>query len=307
MSPPVGPFERMYPKLGTLFFCVGAQKASTSWLASELSRHPDCHIPRVKEMHYWTLARPEGYPPAVLARHRKLVRDAAWGVLRAALRPSAREAALVRLRLTRTRLAARADGSIEDYARRMMAGYRGEAVAGELTPEYAELDPAVFARMAALHRDVRFIFAMRDPVERLWSGVRHRERHWPGGDGDKLAALRQAFDDAVQDPGSRHHARSRYDRTIAALESVVPADRILYLFYETVREPQELARIADFLGLGAPDWHVGRRVNAASKDDARPRPEDIAAARAAFAPVYAFAAERFGAAVPAAWHGPATE
>jgi hypothetical protein len=35
------------------FLGIGAQKAGTSWLASNLSRHPQVFVPPVKEVHFW--------------------------------------------------------------------------------------------------------------------------------------------------------------------------------------------------------------------------------------------------------------
>ena len=35
-----------------MLFCIGAQKAGTSWLYTLLATHPECHLP-VKEVHYF--------------------------------------------------------------------------------------------------------------------------------------------------------------------------------------------------------------------------------------------------------------
>ncbi|MEO0720491.1 MAG: hypothetical protein AAFZ06_16685, partial [Pseudomonadota bacterium] len=42
---------------GPSFFCIGAQKAGTSWLQAMFDRHPDIHVPFVKEVHYWDTVR----------------------------------------------------------------------------------------------------------------------------------------------------------------------------------------------------------------------------------------------------------
>ena len=37
------------------FLGIGAQKAATTWLAFTLLEHPDIHIPKEKELHFWDL------------------------------------------------------------------------------------------------------------------------------------------------------------------------------------------------------------------------------------------------------------
>jgi hypothetical protein len=37
------------------FYCIGAQKAGTTWLFEMLKKHPEIHLPQYKEVHYWDL------------------------------------------------------------------------------------------------------------------------------------------------------------------------------------------------------------------------------------------------------------
>ncbi|MDA7511080.1 sulfotransferase domain-containing protein [Verrucomicrobia bacterium] len=37
------------------FLGIGAQKAATTWLAYTLTDHPDIHVPKEKELHFWDL------------------------------------------------------------------------------------------------------------------------------------------------------------------------------------------------------------------------------------------------------------
>lgn len=41
------------------FLGIGAQKAGTTWLYTQLSRHPDIHFPLAKEAHYWNKKFPQ--------------------------------------------------------------------------------------------------------------------------------------------------------------------------------------------------------------------------------------------------------
>ena len=39
--------------MNPVLFCIGAAKAGTSWLHTQLSAHPECHFRAIKELHYF--------------------------------------------------------------------------------------------------------------------------------------------------------------------------------------------------------------------------------------------------------------
>src|ERR1700749_4313420 len=43
------------------FLCIGAQKAGTTWLDSNLRRHPDVWLPPLKELHYFNSVHINGH------------------------------------------------------------------------------------------------------------------------------------------------------------------------------------------------------------------------------------------------------
>ena len=287
--------------LETVFLCVGAQKAGTSWLGDTLARHPACHVPAEKELHYWSLVQ----APATQEDRRSRRAYLRWARRRLALsllRPSpgrVRSALWVERR-ARHELATLRDPSVARYVRRLMRGHRGEPVAGELTPAYALLCPEAFGRMAALHPRTRFVFVMRDPVDRLWSSVRHRFRT-DIRSGDALAGrIHEAFARTVARRRNAF-AMSDYPATIRALEAAVGRDGVHYMFYETMRTTAEMDRLGAFLGTGPIPFEAGRRINAGTREDIRPDPATLAEARAALDPVYRYVSQRFAAAVPGSW------
>lgn len=290
-----------HPEVRALFYCVGAQKAGTSWLADALSRHPDCHVPRRKELHYWTLAAGP-VAPDERARRLRYLRWARRRLAAALLRPSParlRSAAWV-VRRARDEVATLGDPSVERYLDRLMAGHRGQPVVGEATPDYAVLGRDAFAAMAALHPGARFVFVMRDPVERLWSSVRHRFRTDVGGDDALEARIQQAFAAAL-DPRRRIFRMSDYRATIEALDAAVGSERVHYLFYETMRSRPEMDRLGAFLGLGPVAFEAERRRNAGTRAGLVPDAATLRRARAALDPVYRYVADRFAGASPAGW------
>ena len=289
----------------SVVFCVGAQKASTSWLAEALRAHRDCHVPAQKEMHYWNSPGEPERRRADEEQHAERLRSARREIARDVLRLRRPTAALAKWRLARTRLAALDDPSVEGYVARLMHGHRGQRLVADLTPDYALLPAEVLSRMAALHEDTRFVFIMRDPVDRLWSGIGHGRRRWAGTGPGAGETEEQTLRRILREPHRRHHRRSRYQDTVCALDAAVAPGRVLYLFYETMRAPEERARLAAFLGLDALDFQAARRINAAGPS-CRPPPAAalLDEARSALDETYRFVAERFGAAVPDAWRAP---
>ena len=270
-----------------MFFGVGAMKAGTTWLHQYLSAHPQVATGPLKEYHYFNKFHREfarnGAVPGMQGLRRRL---ALASVLRRAGRPAGRLASLL--------AALRGQG---DYLSLVRGDDPQARVFGDVTRVYGLLGRAAFAEMAASHPDTRFIFIMRDPVDRLWSHVRMRARRL------RLEPGTAKFDSLATSllSAKRFVGRSDYARTITELEAAVPGDRILYLFYEDLFSDASVARLCDFLGIDFRPGAYGERVYEGMQATA---PEAWRrAARDRLAPVYDFVTDRFGAAVPSAWHG----
>ncbi len=191
--------------------------------------------------------------------------------------------------------------SYVEYLKRHAVGARAF---GEITPTYGLLPACGFAEIDSLFPGAQFIFIMRDPVDRLWSQVRYRAgkaKQPSRGQSDLNGEFRSAMGRA------KAIEQSSYHRTINRLESAIPRDRILYLFYERMTSletgPAEVRRIEAALGLDPAD--IDPKVFSTSVNASTPAkldPENEAAARTLFAPEYKFVQERFG--LPVQWHFP---
>ncbi len=291
-----------------LFFGIGAQKAATSWLDDYLRGHPQVGLPVRKEQHYWTTMRMPGLYDrrARVAWHLRKIEG--QGVLKRLLRAPRKRAADRAWRLSEAMLRENQPAGHHAYADVVFQAYRGEPVAGEITPAYALLDAATFAEMAGLAPDVRFIFIMRDPVARLVSATRMnmRKRHRVDGPRPKPRSFEDRMAQVLADPQDTSLLRSRYDLTIERLEAAVPRERIAYFFFETLFRQEEVDRLTDFLGVARHPARFERKVNAAR--GAQAAEPDVAALEAraleALAPTYAFVRARFGERVPGGWRRP---
>lgn len=164
---------------------------------------------------------------------------------------------------------------------------------GDVTPAYAQLSAERLTgiRTAFAERGIRTVavFLMRDPVDRVWSQVRmnqgRRPEELPGPTADWVARL---FDQ----PG--YDARTRYDRTLQALDAAFPAEQVVTTFYETLFDPAVLAGLCAALGIDYVEPDLSRRVNESPTSE--PLPDDLVRTVARhFRPVYDAVAERWGA------------
>ncbi len=294
------PVDPRFSSVATLFFGIGAQKAGTTWLHRYFRSHPGIAIPALKETTYWHYVESGEARP--WARRRAELFGAGRGVVPTLLRrlgspfSSLRPAEMC----LQARMFDGPPGGHERYADLLFHGYRGEPALGEISPLYAVLRPETFARMAALSRNARFLFVMRDPVARAVSGLRMAlDRGWAA---PAVTTLDAAIGAALADPGESFAIRSsRYDEVVARLEAAVPRKRLHLMFYETLFAQESIDGLTDFLRVGRHPAPTERRVLSGRKTREKPGAERIAALRHVLAPAYDFASERFGEEVPPDW------
>jgi len=245
------------------FFGVGAQKAGTTWLHDLLETYPDCAVPPVKELHYFDIKyiSEKGTKTHSIYRHRvSQLAQMASGFERD-VRKYWESASLdqqdrrqkpdiyqngyldnvnVQKRLSNIAKFARylQIQDIETYKQYLveLAQNKGAGSIGEITPAYSMLPESAFREMDQHFPGCKFIYIMRDPVDRFLSQLRFRRKllKKKGTDEDPVSY----FDQAVEDPG--YLQRSDYSRLMDVLESVIPAERIHYEFFERMLSPDSV-------------------------------------------------------------------
>jgi hypothetical protein len=148
------------------FLCIGAQRAGTSWLYSNLRQHPQIWLPPLKELHYFDTNWPSQTSRSNQWNRRWLrhVRHLLSRLKdpRQVLKPESKW-------LFRYLFLPRNDrwyGSLFPNDR--------DLIVGELTPRYATLDENVVAHMAKLMPQAKIIYILRNPIERSWSAAAMR-------------------------------------------------------------------------------------------------------------------------------------
>lgn len=231
----------------TIAFCVGATKGGTTWLYQYLSNHPDCHIRSIKELHYFN-AIDRGTLQREIRKHED--RRAVLQKQLAASRGAESERRSSQLMDRTEWLDVLAKGEDPDAYVAYLNGGRGmEAVVGDFTPAYGLLSEKRLRSMTTLARRVRFIFLLRDPVDRLWSHVRMMAaRRDPSG---RATAERTAriLERTLRGAEEQIAMRSDYVAIMTRLKAAV-GPRLLVAFSDDLFEGDGARRICDHLGIG---------------------------------------------------------
>lgn len=301
---PSTPADPRFFKPKTMFFGIGAQKCGTTWLSDYLLGHPQVATPVWKEQNYWHVVAEGGGPGRNLEARRR--QRQAMGPFFAALRDIGWTTAAKRNKGAGLALKAadNAGWPHKAYADAIFLRQSADHFrsAGEISPSYALLPAETFAEMAKLSDAPRFVFLMRDPVNRIVSGIRHAlNKDYPDG-----SFGQQEFDAVIANvltEADEHVAvqKSRYDLTIAALESVIPTDQIGYFFFETFFDQNEVNRLCRFLSISEHPAELEKVVHLGKGKTIQLRDEDRVRLATSLAPCYAALRTKFGSELPAAW------
>lgn len=279
------------------FVGIGAAKAGTSWITEYLSRHPEVAFSPIKELHFFD---------AMFCGADSAHWNTRWSNILPELTGKYRESPSVELqekiRCVRLRLDMIEDFSLYRRYFDLLIGDEHRAF-GEITPAYSLLPETGFHSITELYPDARFVFVMRDPVDRYLSQIQFSQsvRELEGG------APIENFDpdakalDNLDNPA--YTARGDYERTISTLLRVTSRSNVLVLFYEhlfdTQRSAGQLAQLCDFLEISFQAADSGRRVN-----QSRPMKFDrsvVAKVKSRFSNTYEYVSKNFGDSIPDSW------
>lgn len=199
------------------FVVIGAPRSGTTWLYTQLSRHPGLYLPDNKEPRF--LAVDPGEPPVFTGPG-----DDAW-----------------------------AQGMVvgrDEYERLFAAA--GDRRKGEASTDYLYQGAATARNMRELVPSVRLVAILRNPAERAHSAWRYLRRlgHETLSFDEALAAEQRRIAEGWA--WCWHYAQHGfYGRNLAPFLETFPADRILVLAYaDLARRPQALLdEVTEFVGV----------------------------------------------------------
>ncbi len=277
-----------------ILFGAGATKAGTSWLWDYLFSHPEGHLRTIKELGFFGT----NYPDGLHHRARKMDKEIAEFDAKLAAGTAEWPKWLVRQMMDRAeyREALVSDDPQTGYLNYLLNDVGDRKLVADMTPEYG-LAPVERMRAMTALGNVRWIFLMRDPVDRLWSHVRMLVRRLKPAPADFAAACLTKFDQVLAGQAEDVTLRSDYAAIHRRLVQAVAPDQRLAMFYEDLTAPGGVDRVTDFLGLARHPAKLEKRVHGGI-------PVDMPAALQARArdwlrPQYDYVSREFG--LPAAW------
>jgi len=210
---------------------IGAQRAGSTWLYNLLNSHPEIQLAYEKEIHHFNNL-------AFGAPNNLKLQKAKLDQLRRCPQENSKLIEWYSLLCERT--------NTNDWYRSLFCDSNisyGKSViyTGEVTPAYAILDEYYYRQLKDCFPQVKIIFILRNPVERIWSMARVScER---GHEVLTETYLRNL----VSDEGTK--LRTQYDRTIRCLLSTFSEENILLIFFEELFANSTLNRLSEFLSL----------------------------------------------------------
>ena len=227
------------------FIGIGAQKAASTWLALRLQAHPDVWLPFAKELHYF-----DAHGSGISRRYGKTIHDTLIREI-AKLRRNAAPAA----EIARLEALDRPDDVLTwDWYLDVFGTAPSHAVVGEITPRYSTLPARKVADMTAALPDTRFIYILRDPVERAMSAYRMFAAAHPD-----QATLGDATEHWFE-TGS--HSFGNYADFVPRWDAhLTEGERLLYLpFGRLRRKPNRVLRqVERFIGVRPRLFHRGAK------------------------------------------------
>lgn len=234
--------------MNVVFFCIGAAKAGTDWLHRQLVTHPDCHLRAIKELHYFDALDGNNLKRELL-KHRGYQKNLLTKLAKTGQVPDADQGRRLADRAAWMDVLEEGREDIKAYRTYLQAGAAPGQVVGDITPAYALLSERRLSAMATVADDVRFLYVLRDPVERLWSHVRMIATR--RDDNGKLTRQRSAriLDRVFAGKESQIADRSDYAGTLARLQAAVPAKQVLVDAIEDLVSGDGVKRLCHFLGV----------------------------------------------------------
>ncbi len=232
----------------TMFIGIGAQKTGTTWLADYLSSHEQVCFSPIKELHYFnTKYLNVNFDKIFIKKLHQCVLNIATSTDK--LRIKKAQLLLKRLEMHNN------DKAYMQYFNDLI---NSEKVFGEITPAYSMLDSNGFKAIREIHPKVKFIFMMRNPIDRFWSQLRYKTII-----NDKSFQPLASFEEKLAD--EQFLKRTDYKRTIESLISVVDNKDILYLFYEDLfskeKGEETVRKVTDFLEIDYVEPDFGKSIN----------------------------------------------
>jgi len=161
------------------------------------------------------------------------------------------------------------------YTSWLMQGAENAKLVADMTPAYASLPQYRLNRMLRMSPTTKFVYLLRDPIDRLWSHARMQAKRFQQS-GEDYAQKANNILWRVVNKGAETHITERgdYPAIVDKLRRIVPPGQLLVQFMEDLFTPGGLQKMCDFLGIpyrDADDTRVHAGDAVTMRDELRPK------------------------------------
>lgn len=275
---------------------LGAQKAGTSWLYSQLVHEKSSIKSLGKETHALSnISRLDMFKAVAIGKVQSLAEE-----LQSAIDTNFSELNVFQLvrKMDRVRASLNMPRYVETYS--MLSRWNSSDVI-DFTPENSLVPVetlSAFKSQASDFFNIKTIFLMRDPIERMWSWGKHIVYRRP--DTVKLEYsspvefLESHLERYRKGVSTFPTQSSSYHKLIPNFDRIFPDT--LYLFYEDLFTEESLSKVKNYLSISDMPANFSKKVNATDGPDIPPTL--YREFRSEMSETYDFLAQRFAGKLP---------
>lgn len=239
------------------FIGIGAPRAGTTWLHTVLTEHPDIALPILKELHYFDVIDPTvnrtsfRFGPFLKSRLKHNLGAAVSSVSNVKFKNTPIFNPSWDLRYF--------SGKFNDewYQRLFRKEHNLGLVTGEITPSYSLLSPEYIRKILSINNDMKFIYILRDPIDRSWShAVKMLSR-------DKGVPLNNISVKEIEDffQSNENINCGSYAKNIKKYLSVIDSNNLLVIYFDDIKINPEsvLNQIYSFLNISK-TWKMKKDI-----------------------------------------------
>lgn len=246
---------------------VGSQKSGTTWLHSQLSKSQNIKLGMVKEHHVfdsiYSNMNEEFTKSPNIRSGKRFIHDLIKGK---ELNKMELIYPIIKYFFTKF------PNLYFQYFNFLHGFLNKYEIVGDITPSYSLINQEGFElikkELQKKNFDIKIVFLMRDPFERIWSMLRMKRRNILLNNPNHMfeeseeEQLREWYKD------KRAYERTRYDKTIRILTNVFDDSELFFGFYETIFTKKEFQRLEEFLGVNLvnPDFNERKNVSKKNSD-----------------------------------------
>lgn len=229
--------------LDNLFLSVGAMKAGTTWLYEQLKDHPEIHFTPEKEIHYF--ANKVGIENQLNHRNRILK-------LKSTLERTAKgNAKFISQNLEDISWYAeyaREKDISNDWYENLFRFNPNKKFCADFSNLYCQMTPDGWENVRKVAKNIKVIYTLRDPLERLWSHYKFHMK-WVNREDEALDAGFDHFKELLE----KHFfwVNAEYANNYKLLQQSLTGDELMILYFEDFREKpiEMLHEVQQFLGI----------------------------------------------------------